>query len=910
MSTPPRPVDALTRAYRHLLRAYPSRFRATYGRDMSEAFRARCVRSLAERGWFGLALWILRAVLDVLWNAPLERLTTWRDARRPGSMARRAGPRPPSAPTGDPIMLRLSQDLRFALRMMVRHPATSATLVLTLALGTGATTALFSVVDAALLRPLPYPDSDRIVIVQQSDAEFGAHAFAPPYLSDLRQRIEGVESLAGFSPSWELTLTELGEPSEVVAAYVTDGLFQLLGITPLEGRLFDAAEHVVDGPRAAVVSRPFWDRHFGPETPLRNQTLTLSGDSYPIVGVTRAFPLPITSSLVSRDGEVAELWLPFATNPYAELRIIPVMNVIGRVGDGAALDRLRAQIGAVQASLATDYPETSGSTTLIVNRLGDVVTRDARRTVLTLFGASALLLLIACVNVANLLLARATARGQELAVRRSLGAGRRRIATQLLAESVLLATVGCVLGLALGAWLTTDVLATGLAGLPPSAQVRVDLRMAGFAAFLSLATAVVFGLGPALYAARGDVSDTIRSGGRHTGGGRRLRSVLVASEVALAVTLLIGAGLLGRSLWALVHVDPGFRADGLLQVPIQVATSGRATAESRRAFMDALEASLRDLPGVERVAAVNRLPLGGGNVYVGVEIEDVPREEPVSVDRRVVTPGYFALMGTPIVEGREFGLEEAPGSDVPSAIVNETFARRIWPGGDPLGRRLRLLLRSGPGPWLTVVGVAGDVRHHGLAQPSEPEVYVPYAQASVETMVMVLRAAGDPAPLAEPARQAVWRLDPNIPLENVATVEALLDASVAEPRFRALMLNGFAFLALLLAAIGIYGLVSYAVEQRTRETGVRIALGARPRDVLGRVVGEGLGLAGLGAVVGLAGAWALGRVLSSFLFGVDATDPLTFSGVSALVILVALAASYLPARRAARVDPVEALRGE
>ena len=910
MSDDRRVVELLAGAYRRLLHAYSTQFRAAYGRDMTQAFRARCIRSLAERGHLGLVFWSARAVLDVLWNAPLERLSTRREARRFGATARHGRRHDVSPPAGDPIMSRLGQDLRFALRMMARHPGTTVTLVLTLALGTGAATALFSIVDAALIRPLPYPDADRLVVVQQSDTEFGTYAFAPPYLDDLRERIEGVESLVGFSPSWELSLTDLGQPRQVVGAYVTDGLFQLLGVTPVAGRLFDRVEHTVGGPRAVVVSRPFWDRHFGSATPLGGQTLMLAGELYPIVGVAPAFPLPITASLVNQDGDVAELWLPFAANPYAELRSIPVMNIIGTVGDGAALERLVDELSAVQVSLARDYPATSERRTLVVAKLDDVVTRDARRTVLTLFGASALLLLIACVNVANLLLARATSRGHELAVRRSLGAGRRRIAYQLLVESLLIATAGCAAGFALGAWLTTDVLAAGIAGLPPSAEVRVDLRLASFAAFLSIATTVVFGLGPALYASRGDIADTMRSGGRVTPSGRGLRSVLVVSEVALAVTLLIGAGLLGRSLWALVNVDPGFRAEGLYAVPVQVATSDRAAAASRRAFLDAVSASLGAMPGVGRVAAVNRLPLAGGNVLVGVQVEDVPTDNPIAVDRRVVTPGYFELMATPIVEGREFGVDDMPDSPVPAAIVNETFAGRLWPQGDPLGRRLRLMLRSGPGPWLTVVGVTGDVRHHGLGEPSQPEVYVPYAQASVETMVMILRTSGDAAALAEPARRAIWRLDPNLPLDDAGTVESLLDASVAEPRFRALVLNGFALLALVLAAVGIYGLISHSVEQRTRETGVRIALGARPRDVLGRVVAEGLTYTVLGAAVGLVGAWALGRVISGFLFGVDQLDPLTFSGVAALMILVAALASYVPARRAARVDPVEALRGE
>jgi predicted permease len=902
--------DRLARGYRRLLLAYSREFREAYGADMTEAFRARCLRALAARGRLGLVAWTCRAVLDVAWNAPLERLSSRRDRRRTRSNDEADSLAHSPWSSGDPIMTRFAHDVRFALRVLARRPSLTVTLVLTLGLGAGATTALFSIVDAALVRPLPYPDPDRILLVQQNDREFGAYGFAPPYLVDLRERLAGVQSLAGFSASWELSLTELGEPRAVVASFVTDGLFEVLGVAPTAGRLFDRAEHTVGGPPAVVVSRPFWDRNFGPATPIGGQALKLAGDSYPIVGVMPAFPLPITASLVDQGTQIAELWLPFAANPYAELRSIPVMNVIGRLPERASLERVAAELRSVEASLARDYPETSERTSLTVARLRDVVTRDARRTVLTLFAAATLLLLIACVNVANLLLARAAARSHELAVRRSLGASRRQIAYQMLAESLVIAAMGCAAGLALGAWLTTNVLATGLAGLPPSAEVRVDLRMAAFATVLVVATAVLFGLGPALHAARGDPAASMRGGGRATWQSRRLRSVLVAMEVALAVTLLGGAGLLGRSLWALVHVDPGFRAEGVLKVPLAVASSSRTTADSRRAFLDALWPALRELPDVEQVAAVNRLPLEGGNVFVGVEVEGVPSENPTSVDRRVATPGYFDLMGTSIVMGREFGADDQPESSVPAAIVNESFVRRFWPARDALGRRLRLMLRSGPGPWLTVVGVTGDVRHHGLGRMPQPEVYVPYAQAAVESMVVVLRTSGDPADLTGPAREAVWRLDPNLPLDDAGTVESLVRDSVAEPRFRTLVLNGFAVFALVLAAIGIYGLISHTVEQRRRETGVRIALGARPGRVVWRIVSEGLVFTGLGALLGLGGAWALGQVLSGFLFGVEPADLLTFSGVSAVVLLVAFSASYLPARRAAHVDPVEALRGE
>lgn len=904
-----RSVQRLTKVYRILLRAYSPRFRRAYSAEMAKTFQARCVRAIEERGRPGLILWVCRAILDVAWNAPLERISTWREAR--GAAAGSEVPAKPGATPGDSGWVGLMQDFRFVFRLLARRPALAVTLVLTLGLGTGATTALFGIMDAALLRALPYPNADDIVLVRQSDPEFGAYGFAPPYIADLRERITGLESLAGFSSSWDLTLTGLGDPRLVVASYVTDGLFDLFGATPLMGRLFDRTEYATSGGHAVVVSRAFWERNFGTETTLGAQALTLEGEIYPIVGVLPALPMPITASIVDSNGASAEVWLPFSANPYAELRSIPVMNVVGRLPDGGTVEAVAGELDSVREALVRDYPDIGVGTTLVIDRLREVVTRDVRRTVLTLFTAAGLLLLIACVNVANMLLALSTARGQELAVRRALGAGRRRIARQLLAESLVIATLGCMVGLALGAWLTSTVLRTGVAGLPPSADVRVDLRVAGFAALLAVATTVFFGVAPALHAVR---SGVLVAGGdrRATGVGRRTRNLFVAAEVALAVTLLVGAGLLERSFWNLVQVDPGFRAEGLLQIPMGLSSSGRDTPGSRRAFLDHALGALEALPGASAVAAVNRLPLGGSNVFVDVEVEgEGPAGEArSSVDRRVATPGYFDLMRIPIVAGREFGPDDLPASPIPAAIVNETFVRRRLPDGSPVGRRLRLMLRGGPGPWLTVVGVAGDVQHHGLDGSAQPEVYVPYAQASVESMVAVVHTTDSPAGFAETARKAIWTLDPNMPLDEVLGVEELLRSTVAEPRFRAVVLNGFAALALVLAAMGIYGVIAYAVERRTRETGVRVALGARPSDVVLVLVGEGVRSAAVGALIGLAGAWALGQALSPLLFEVGSTDALTFGGVSALILVVALTASYLPARRAAQVDPVDALRAD
>lgn len=904
---PPR-FRLLTRGYGVLLKAYSRRFREAWGRDLMQIFRARCARSLAEGGRAALARWVARAVLDVVWNAPLERMSGGASGR--GRIAGLAAattdaPAPtPLHPGGDSALSRLLPDLRFAMRVLRRRPGWTATLVLTLALGTGATTALFSIVDAALLRPLPYPDPDRLVLVHHVGSEFGHYGFAPPYLVDLREGVTGVEGLAGFSPTWDLTLTGLGDARRVQAAYVSDGLFELLGVEPVAGRSFEADEHALGGPRVVAVGRPFWARHFGAGTPLAGQTIELDGETYGVVGIMPPFRLPITASVVDRDGGTAELWLPFAANPYAAIRAAPVMNVMGRLGEGRTVAGVRAELEAwARAAYGESDPAVAATP------LREVVTRDARGTVLALFGAAAFLLLIACVNVANLLLARATSRGPELAVRRSLGAGRRRLVGQLLTESLVVALLGCGVGLG-AAWWLLSVVPPGVLPVPPSAEVRMDGRVITFAALLSVGSAALFGLAPALQATGAGCRPA--DGVRTTGGGRRLRGLLLTAEVALAVTLLTGAGLLARSFWNLVRVDPGFRAEGLLQVPLVLGGDRYATPDARRAFLDELLPALRALPGAREVVAVNRLPLAGGNVLVGVEPEGYVAADGRLpwLDRRVATPGYFAAMGIPIVEGREFGPDDVPGSALPAAIVNESFVRRIWPGSPATGRRLRLMLQSGPGPWLTVVGVVGDVRHHGLDRPAEPEVYVPYAQAPVESMTVVVRTGGDPASLLGAARAEVRRLDPGIPLERTAPVARVVSGSVDEPRIRALVLNGFGALALLLAAVGIYGVMSYSVAQRTRETGVRMALGARSGQVLGQVVREGLLSAAGGVALGLAGSWAVSRLLGRFLFRVEPADPVTFVAVAGLLLLVAAIASYVPARRAASVDPVLALRGE
>ncbi len=888
------------RRYRWLLRLYPRAFRERYGAEMAAdaaAMLAAAPRRRRPALWAGLAR-----------DALVQALAVRRERRAETRAARRDRP----FHSQGEHMHSIVQDLKLAMRGFVRQPGFTASVILTLALGTGATVAFFSIVDAAVLRPLPYPRPAGLMAVRQVDPKFGPQPFGPPYLEDLRARLHAFSRLAGFSPTWMMTLRGLGDPAVVAGAFVSDGVFDLLGAAPVEGRAFRPEEYAPGGPRVVMVSRTFWNRWFGPGVRLSDQRINLEGQAYAIVGILPGgFRLPITTSLVNDRADAAELWLPFALNPYATLRQIPVMNVVGRLAPSASPDAANAELATVGRALARDYPATGRWTTLRADSLYDVVTAGLSRVVLLLFGAAAFLLLVACANIANLTLARASARRHELALRASLGATRRRLVRQLLVESLVLALAGGAAGLLVAWWALSAVPALGLEGLPASAIVRVDLRVAVFAAALAGVVAVAFGLAPALQASRPAPAALLRDGGRAVTGRNRLRDGLAAAEIALSLVLLAGGALLAKSFWQLTRVDPGFHSAGLVAAPVDLTGRQLPDGAARLTMVDRLLARLDATPGVSRAAAVNRIPLGGSFVFVGVEIEGRPEtaSAPIPVDRLVATTGYFPAMGVPIAAGRDFGIEDRAAGAARVAIVNETAARRLWPDG-AVGRRLRLALRGGPGPWLTIVGVAGDVHHHGLDQAVEPQVYVPYAQSPVESVVLLARTGGAARAVIPAVKEAIWSVDRDMALDTVRTLDQIVSASVASPRFRMLLVGGFALLAVLLAALGIYGVVSYSVALRTRDIGLRMALGAQPREVLALVAAEGLRLAAWGVGAGLVASLAVTRLLSGFLFEVSPTDPLAIGAVTLLLAAIALAATLIPARRATRVDPVIALRAE
>jgi putative ABC transport system permease protein len=819
-------------------------------------------------------------------------------------------------------MDRLLQDIRYAARRLLRSPGFTLVAVLTLALGIGANSAIFTVVHGVLLRSLPFAEPDQLVAfgtVKHGEVP-RAGSLSPPDFMSLREQAmqERPGSPAVLTDAAAIsyggaTLTGTGEPLRIDAAWVSASFFELFGAAPVLGRTFSAEENEPGNSAVAVLSHGFWQQQFGGDPGILGQTITMSGVARTVIGVAPpGFGFP----------ENRTLWAPL---PYGETfssetdvnRRAQYLSVVGRLRPGVSVEQARAEVRAIAARLEQDFPKTNTNITLAMLPLHEVMVGAVRTPLLILLGAVGFVLLIACANVANLLLARAAARQGEMAVRAALGAERSRLVGQLLTESLLLGLLGGALGLLL-AYGGTQLLTTlQPEGIPRLDGITVDLTVVLFTIGIAAATGVLFGLVPALQATRTDLTSALATSGRGALGGRagqRTRSLLVVSEMALAVMLLVGAGLLMRSFVHLQQVDPGFRPEQALALDLELPDRSYPEEAQRIAFFNTLLERIEALPGVSTAGAVNLLPMGEDRFVISFAVRGrppAPQGEGEALEVRIATPDYFRTMGIPLRQGRAF--TEADRADAPQVVlINETTAQRHFAGEDPIGKYIQLGWRQSEERFAggEVVGIVADVRQLGPGEDFLPELYLPYAQAPESEMSIVVRAAGDPLALAGAIRAEVRALDPNLPVTALRTLDQVLSSAVAQPRFYVLLLGIFAAVALVLAAIGIFGVMSYAVVQRTREIGIRIALGAAPGAVLQMVIRRALLLAAGGVVVGLGGSLVVTRVLESLLYGVSTTDPATFLTVAALLTTVAMLAAYLPARRATRVDPMIALRSE
>jgi putative ABC transport system permease protein len=889
------------RAYAVLLRAFPPAFRAEAGLALAEAFRDqwRAARARGARAVVGL--WG-RTLLDVARNAAAERLAAG---------GKRPAPRAASPPSrrSEPVIETTLRDLRLAVRSLRQRPGFAGLTILTLALGLGANTAIFSVVKAVLLSPIPYPEPDRLAFVWGRSPSGQEEGVSFPDFDELRQANRTFSGLA-LVRGQSVNLTGGETPERLTGCFTTASLFtRVLQVRPRLGRTFAAEETEVANPApVAVLSHGLWQRRFGGAADILGREVTLNGTVFEVVGV-----LPEDFELLLLGGSWrVDVFVPLAHYPNRDglTRGDRSLFALGRLRPAVSAAEADADLGVVMERLAAEHPASNAGLGVRVVPLRDVVVGDVRRALLVLQAAVGFVLLIACANVANLLLARAADRGREVALRAALGAGRGRILRQLVTESLVLALLGGGLGAVLGAWGVAGLVALSPGGLPLLGQVRLDAPLLAASLALSLITGLGLGLVPALQALRADLSVTLKESARALAGGRsRLRDGLVVAEVALSLVMLIGAGLLVQSLRKMQAVDPGFRSDRVLTLSFRLPPNKYENGAAIAAFFRQAIAGIRAIPGVESAALVRAVPLSGNWAGSGYTVDGRPApppgQEPQAV-LNIVTPGYFETMGIPLRGGRDF--EDRDDARAPAVVVvNQTLAEREWPGQDAVGRRLRL---QGSEGWATVVGVVGDVKHRRLSEPRQAQVYTTHEQDAKIFVCVVAKTAGDPLALADPVRRAIWAVDKDQPVWSVVSLESYLERAFAPTRFILFLLGGFALVAVALASIGIYGVLSYGVARRGPEIGLRMALGARATQVVALVVRQGMGLCLAALALGLLGAALLSRLMGSLLFEVSPADPATFAGAAALLALVALAACLVPARRAARIDPARSLAHE
>ena len=793
-------------------------------------------------------------------------------------------------------------DLRFGGRLLIRKPAFTAIAVITLALGIGANTAIFSVVNSVLLRALPYPEAERLVTMRSNQSL--------PDLEDVRSRSQSFEYFGGAVMQPQ-DYTGDGEPLQVQAALCNADLFKALAVKAAIGRTISDDEDRFGGDPVVVLAHGFWQRTFGGDANIIGKTIQLSGKTYTVIGVMPAdFIMPT---------EVPDVWASVrVVNPIAaQFRGVHFLRTYLRLKPGVSLSQALGEMEGIDQWLAQQYPEDNKGRRTLLLSLHERIVANTRSTLLILLGAVGLVLLIACANFANLLLTRAAGRRQEIVIRAALGAGRGRLIRQMLTESTMLSLLGGAGGLLLAKWGVDLLTALKPANLPRLSSIGIDGWVLAFTLGVSIVTGVVFGLVPALSATRLDVNEALKEGGRASTGGigrHRVRSFLVVSEIALALVLLIGAGLLIKSVWRLRAIDPGFNPENLLTMRIELPEARYKEIPKQIQFRERALEAVNALPGVQ-AAAISELPMTENlmhNFIIDGRPPLAPGEEP-ELETRTVAGGYFRTMEIPVRQGRDFTAQDRADSP-PVGLVNESFVREYFPNENPIGGRIAWA-RANPRRWMTIVGVVSDVRHYGLNLPEQPAFYSSFEQQDQpwkRWMYLAVRAEGNTGVLADQVKNQIWSVDKQIPVTKLRTMTDVMAASVAAQaqRFNMTMMAIFSGVALVLAAIGIYGVISFSVTQRTHEIGIRMALGAKSSHVLRGVLWEGAQLAGIGVAMGIGGAFALTRVMSSLLFGVSATDPVIFASISIILAGVALGATFIPARRATRVDPMIALRYE
>jgi len=809
----------------------------------------------------------------------------------------------------------LFKDFRYGIRSLLKHPGFTAIAVITLALGIGANTAMFSVINAVLLRPLPYHDPNRLVTIWEESPERDLYQLPVSYANyrDWIDQNHVFEQIATYTFT-NLNLTGAGEPARLSTVRTSANLFSLVGATPRLGRTFLAEEDKEGGNRVVILGHGLWQSRFGSDPAIIGKPLTLNNQSYTVVGVMAPnFQFPVGFGYLGKVlNDPTDLYVPIAASGNEAGRGNYSFFALGRLKPGVTIDQARAEMTTIERRLEQQYPDSNTGIGISLIPTQEQTVKEIRPALLVLLGAVAFMLLIACANIANLLLVRAASRQKEIAIRTALGASRLRVLRLLLAESLMLSLAGGLLGLLLAFWGTDALMALTPDNIPRLNEVGVDARVFGFTLAVSLITGIFFGLIPAIHASKPDLNEALKEGSRGAMGstaGKRTRSILVAVEVALSLVLLIGAGLMIKSFARLQQMNLGFNPDKVLAVTLSLSQSRYPEAREQAAFFQETLDRLSSLPGVQSAGATTALPLTLELSGSDFRIEGHPEPEAgkeMIIHTRSVSPGYFGTLRISLLKGRDFS--DRDKSDVPkTAIINNELARTYFANEDPLGKRITF---DDGESWISIVGVIGDVKQLGLDSSAKPEVYFPYLQVSEPSMSLVVRTSSDPLSLAAAVKNQIQTIDKDLPIDEAKTMQQLLADSVSGRRFNMLLLSVFALVALVLAVVGIYGVMSYTVAQRTHEIGIRVAIGAQSSDVFRMVIGQGMRLAIIGVAFGLVGAFGLTRWMTSMLFGVEPTDLATFVIIAVLLTVVALVACYIPGRRATKVNPLVALRYE